>query len=53
MQVSIGEGAVKRQRLVLVREKGRWMVDDLFSSTVPKGMRVDLLRELAIPKNRL
>lgn len=53
VQVAIGEGVVRRQRLIIVREKGRWMVDNLFSSTVPKGMRADLKRELAIPKNRL
>ena len=53
VSVLIGEGVTRRQRLVLVKEAGRWMIDDLFSSTVPKGMRADIRRELAIPKNRL
>jgi hypothetical protein len=47
VRVSIGWDAVRNQRLVLVREDGQWMVEDLFTRSEPGGIRKSLHRELA------
>lgn len=47
VRVSAGWGAPRDQRLVLVREGGRWLIEDLFSRSEPGGIRKALRRDLA------
>lgn len=47
VDVTIAAGVVRRQRLELVREGGRWLLDDLFAADFPKGLRAALVATIA------
>lgn len=46
VRVNAGWDSSSLQRLILVRQKGRWVIDDLFSQSVPTGLKAALRREL-------
>lgn len=47
VHVTVGWGGATDQRLILVREGGKWLVDDLFPRSTPEGIRRGLQRETA------
>ncbi|WP_374283518.1 DUF3828 domain-containing protein [Novosphingobium sp.] len=47
LRVNAGWDNWSNQRLVLVRQGGRWLIDDLFSDSVPTGIKAILREELA------
>lgn len=46
VRVTVMRGAVVKQRLIMVREGKRWVVDDLFNDSEPKGVKAALRQEL-------
>jgi hypothetical protein len=46
VSVDPGFGDFVHQRLILVREGGRWLIDDLFSDSAPKGVKAAMREEL-------
>lgn len=46
VRVRVMRGAVVAQRLAMVREGKRWVIDDLFNDSEPKGVKASLRREL-------
>jgi hypothetical protein len=46
VQFTAGWDDFMTQRLILVREGGRWLIDDLFSDSVPKGVKAAMREEL-------
>ncbi|WP_088307554.1 DUF3828 domain-containing protein [Novosphingobium sp. B 225] len=46
VRVNAGWGSASLQRLILVRQGGRWLIDDLFSDSVPTGIKATLRQEL-------
>ena len=46
VRVNPGWGDHVIQRLIMVREGGRWLIDDLFSESAPKGVKAELRQEL-------
>ena len=51
--VGVTAGMKAPQRLILVRDaKGRWLVDDLFTESMPKGLRAGLTPEISAPSSR-
>lgn len=47
VRINAGWDSSSTQRLVLVRQGGRWLIDDLFSDSVPTGIKATLREELA------
>lgn len=52
VDVTIAAGVVRHQRLELVREGGRWLLDDLFAADFPKGLRAALVATIAKDTHR-
>lgn len=51
--VGVVAGMKAPQRLILVRDaRGRWLVDDLFTESMPKGLRAGLALEISDPSSR-
>ena len=47
-QVNLGWDATsQKSRLAMVKENGRWLVDDLFSRSFPNGLKADLRKAIA------
>ena len=46
VRVHAGWDSSSLQRLILVRQHGRWLIDDLFSESVPTGLKAALRKEL-------
>ncbi len=46
VRLAVGWNAGSVQRLILVRQNGRWLIDDLFSESTSKGLKADLRQEL-------
>ncbi|WP_374530283.1 DUF3828 domain-containing protein [Novosphingobium sp.] len=46
VKVNVGWDSVVEQRLVMVREGGRWVIDDLFSDSAPQGIKAAMQQEL-------
>jgi len=46
VKVNPGFGDFLTQRLIMVREGKRWLIDDLFSESAPGGVRAAMQREL-------
>ncbi len=46
VQFTAGWDDFMTQKLVMVSEGGRWLIDDLFSDSVPKGVKAALREEL-------
>ena len=46
VSVNPGWGDHVMQRLVMLQERGRWVIDDLFSDSAPKGVKAEMRREL-------
>lgn len=46
VRVHAGWDSSSLQRLILVRQRGRWVIDDLFSESVPTGLKASLRKEL-------
>ncbi len=46
VRVNAGWDSASLQRLILVRQGQRWLVDDLFSDSVPTGIKATLRKEL-------
>lgn len=46
VQFTAGWDDFMTQRLIMVKEGGRWAIDDLFSDSVPKGVKAALREEL-------
>ena len=49
VRLTIVRGTTSEQRLVLVREGTTWAVEDMFTQTVPKGIRAAMREELRGP----
>jgi hypothetical protein len=47
VKVNPGWGDFVTQRLVMVLEGKRWVIDDLFSESAPKGVKAGMREELA------
>jgi len=47
VKVNSGWGDFVTQRLVMVLEGKRWVIDDLFSESAPKGVKAGMREELA------
>jgi hypothetical protein len=47
VSVDPGFGEFVAQRLILVREGGRWRIDDLFSKSAPRGIKAEMRVELS------
>lgn len=47
LRVNAGWDSSSNQRLLLVRHNDRWLIDDLFSDSVPTGIKASLREELA------
>lgn len=46
VQFTAGWDDFLTQRLILVNEGGRWLIDDLFSDSAPKGVKAAMREEL-------
>ncbi|HQA17404.1 MAG TPA: hypothetical protein PK680_03370 [Novosphingobium sp.] len=46
VSVDPGFGDYVQQRLILVREGKRWLIDDLFSQSAPSGVKAEMRQEL-------
>lgn len=46
VSIDAGFGDFVHQRLIMVREGGRWLIDDLFSESAPKGVKAAMRQEL-------
>lgn len=46
VRVTVGWSTSSTQRLILVPEGGRWLIDDLFSDSAPRGIKAGLHQEL-------
>lgn len=46
VKVNPGFGDFVTQRLIMVREGKRWVIDDLFSESAPKGVKAGMREEL-------
>jgi len=46
VKVNPGWGDLVTQRLIMVREGKRWVIDDLFSESAPKGVKAEMRQEL-------
>lgn len=46
VRLSAGWDDLLTQRLIMVNEGGRWLIDDLFSDSVPGGVKAELRQEL-------
>ena len=47
VRVTVGWGTSSTQRLILVPEGGRWLIDDLISESAPQGIKARLRHELS------
>lgn len=46
VKVNVGWDSIVEQRAMMVREGGRWVIDDLFTSSAPDGVKAAMRQEL-------